>query len=207
MLYHKRCVIATAGNRMRSNLWSFPVSLPQALLDSLLSTKRRSSCNGGGAAHAGRETWLFAGLYFTLFSYRIFCRWWQSMYVVRAPWGIACCLKEWQSSYSGWLKKRRICRESSTCWTEAAKIEENSCANMCTLNLRPDTKAKICPTWRQWKEAWKVRGGGRKCERSGFHPWWSAVTELLSTFRQKQHPPLAALRFILLIHPMGLLLY
>lgn len=65
MLYHKRYVTATRGNRMRSNLWPSPVSLPQASLGSplkeFLLMKRRSSCTGGGAAHAGQERWLFAG--------------------------------------------------------------------------------------------------------------------------------------------------
>lgn len=168
MLYHKRYVTAIAGDSMRCNLWPSPVSLPQALLESPSSTKRRSSCTASSSHWRGEVT--FCWLYSRLFSYGLFCRGWQSPYPVRAPWGIARCLQEQQSSYSSWLWKLHIFTESSTRWTEAAKIEENSCAKMSMLELHPDTKTKMCPTW-------------RRHERSGVHPWWSAVNELLSTFR------------------------
>lgn len=61
MLYHKRRVTTIAGNRTRSDLRPSPVSQLQAWLDSPLSSKRRSSCTGGGAAPTGKERWLSAG--------------------------------------------------------------------------------------------------------------------------------------------------
>ena len=144
------------GNRMRSNLRPSPVSPLQALLDSVLSTKQRSSCTGGVGVHTGKERWLFAD-YIPRYS--------SMEYFVGD-----------NSSHSWWGHRGEllaVCRNGKAAilaGSETARFHRKlnmlnrDCQNrgkqLCQ-NVHDESpfqhKTKDVPNWRLWKEVWKLR--------------------------------------------------